>query len=146
MSDDALQRIEAAAEVAVVAAVPAVEEKTAKLDITGTYEIDVNYGKDLPHAERKWFFGSNPDIEFELTQKGDKIKGKFSGDRDGTINGTIDNKKVTFEFVLEARMGELKDGAGTWTFQEDGNLEGDFKIRDQQRGVVRGRWILTKTD
>ena len=116
------------------------------LDISGTYEIEVTYGKDLPHPDRKWFFGGDPDIEFTLTQKGDKIKGEFSGDRDGTIKGKIDDEEVTFEFVLEAMGGEYKDGAGTWIVQEDGSLEGDFNIRDQQRGVVRGRWILTKIE
>ncbi|MCP4283234.1 MAG: hypothetical protein GY792_02100 [Gammaproteobacteria bacterium] len=114
------------------------------LDISGTYEIKVKYGKELAHSDRKWFFGSKPDIEFTLTQKGDKIKGKFSGDRKGTIKGKIDDEEVTFEFVLKARGGELKDGDGTWIVQEDGSLDGDFKIRDQKRGMVRGRWILTK--
>lgn len=82
----------------------------------------------VPHADRKWFFGSKPDIEFTLTQEGDKIKGEFEGDRDGTIKGKIDDETVTFEFVLEAKGGEYKDGAGTWIVQDDGNLEGDFKI------------------
>ena len=82
----------------------------------------------MPHADRKWFFGSKPDIEFTLTQEGDKIKGEFEGDRDGTIKGKIDDETVTFEFVLEAKGGEYKDGAGTWIVQDDGNLEGDFKI------------------
>ena len=122
------------------------EEKAAGIDISGTYEIEVEYGSDLPHADRKWFFGSKPDIEFTLTQEGDKIKGEFEGHRDGTIKGRIDGETVTVEFVLEAKGGEYKDGAGTWVVQDDGNLEGDFKIRDQKRGVIRGTLVLTKTD
>jgi hypothetical protein len=137
---------ESAAEVAVVAAAPASKEETAGLDISGTYEIKVKYGKDLAHSDRKWFFGSKPDIEFTLTQKGDKIEGEFSGDRDGTIKGRIDDEEVTFELVLEARGGEYKDGDGTWIVQQDGSLKGDFNIRDQKRGVVRGTWVLTKID
>ncbi len=116
------------------------------LDISGTYEAEVSYSKALPGADRKHFFGSNPDLEFTLTQKGDKIKGEFSGDRDGTIKGKIDDEEVTFEFYLEAYGGEIKDGAGTWIVEEDGTLNGDFKIRDQARGIVRGRWILTKIE
>ena len=118
----------------------------APLDISGTYEVEVSYGQELPRADRRWFFGTNPDIEFTFTQKGDKIKGKFSGDREGDIKGKIDDEEVTFEFYLEALGGEIKDGAGTWIVEEDGTLKGDFKIRDQQRGVVRGRWTLTKID
>jgi hypothetical protein len=121
-------------------------KKSAEIDISGTYELEVEYGKDMAHADRKWFFGSKPDIEFILTQKGDKVKGEFEGHREGTIKGRIDDETVTVEFVLEALGGEYKDGAGTWIVQDDGNLEGDFTIRDQQRGVVRGRWILTRTD
>lgn len=34
------------------------------------------------------------------------------------------------------------DNSGTWKTQEDGSLKGDFRIRDQKRGMVRGRWTL----
>jgi hypothetical protein len=54
----------------------------------------------------------------------------YSTFRAGTVQGEIEDEKVTFEFVLKARRGELKDGSGTWIVQEDGNLKGDFKIRD----------------
>ena len=119
----------------------------APLDISGTYEAEISYGTQMPLAARKGFFGANPDIEFTLTQKGDKVKGEFSGDRNGSIiKGKIDDEEVTFEFVLEAKGGELKDGAGTWIVQEDGRLKGDFNIRDSQLGIVRGRWILTKIE
>jgi hypothetical protein len=115
--------------------------------ISGTYEIEVTYSDDLAQADHRKFFGRNPDIEFTLTQKGDKVKGEFSGDRNGSIiKGKIDDEEVTFEFVLEAKGGELKDGAGTWIVQEDGRLKGDFNIRDSQLGIVRGRWILTKIE
>lgn len=155
--DVALPAIKPAAEVAVVVAAPVSEEldnsgtnasveQAAELDISGTYEITVKYGKELAHSDRKWFFGSKPDIEFTLTQKGDKIKGEFSGDRKGTIKGKIDDEEVTFEFLLKARGGEIKDGDGTWIVQEDGSLKGDFEIRDQKRGMVRGLWVLTKIE
>lgn len=115
--------------------------------ISGIYEIEVTYGDELAPADHRRFFGRNPDIEFTLTQKGDKIKGEFSGDRDGTIiKGKIDDEEVTFEFLLEAQGGELKYGAGTWIVQEDGSLIGDFNIRDSGLGIVRGRWILTKIE
>jgi hypothetical protein len=115
--------------------------------ISGTYDIEVTYGKDLAQADYKWFFGRNPDIEFILTQKGDKITGEFAGDRDGTIlKGKVDDKEVTFEFVLDAMGGELKEGAGTWNVQEDGSLKGDFNIRDQKLGIVMGLWILTRIE
>ena len=100
----------------------------------------------MPLADRLWFFGADPDIEFILTQEGDKIKGEFEGDLDGTIKGKIDDETVVVEFVLEARGGEYKDGTGTWVVRDDGNLEGIFKIRDQSRGIIRGSWVLTKTD
>jgi hypothetical protein len=115
--------------------------------ISGTYEIEVTYSDELAPADHRLFFGRNPDIEFTLTQKGDKIKGEFSGDRDGTIiKGKIDDEEVTFEILLEAKGGELKEGVGTWIIQEDGSLKGDFNIRDRQLGIVRGRWILTRIE
>lgn len=118
------------------------------LDISGTYEIEeVDYSKELALGDRIRFFGGSPDLEFTLSQKGDKIKGEFSGDRDGTIiKGKIDDEEVTFEFTLEARGGELKDGKGTWIVQEDGSLKGDFNIRDGRLGIVRGQWILIKIE
>lgn len=116
------------------------------LNIAGSYEAEISYSQELARSDRKWFFGSGPDIEFTLTQKGDKIKGEFEGDRDGQIKGKIDDEEVTFEFVLEARGGEVKDGSGTWIVQDDGSLKGDFNIRDQKLGIVRGRWTLTKID
>ena len=118
------------------------------LDVSGIYEVEeVDYSKELAPGDRKRFFGSNPDIEFALSQKGDKIKGEFSGDRDGTvIKGKIDDEEVTFEFTLEAKGGELKDGNGTWIVQEDGSLKGDFNIQDARLGIVRGKWILIKIE
>jgi hypothetical protein len=153
--DDALQVNGSAAQVGAVAAAAAAsaaaatasEAEAAGLDIAGTYEIeDLSYGSQLPLADRRWFFGANPDIEFTLTQEGDNFEGEFEGDRDGTIKGKIDGEKVTFEFVLEAKGGEYKDGAGTWIVQGDGSLDGDFNIEDRQRGVIRGLWTLEKTD
>ena len=116
------------------------------LNVAGTYTAEISYTKQTPMADRKWFFGANPDIEITLTQKGDKIKGEISDDRDGTIKGKIDDDEITFEFLLEALGGEIKDGAGTWIVEEDGTLNGDFKIRDAQRGIVRGFWVLSKIE
>ena len=113
--------------------------------ISGNYEAEISYSDDLPTAERWKVFGIDPEIEFTLVQKGDKFSGEFSGDRDGEIiKGKIDDKEVTFDFVLEAKGGELKEGEGTWIIQEDGSLQGDFNIRDRQLGIVRGRWTLTR--
>ncbi len=125
-----------------------VDASAGPLDIAGTYEIEeVIYGVELARADRIRFFGTNPDIEFTLTQKGDKIKGEFSGDRDGTvIKGKIDDAEVTFEFLLEALGGELKDGARTLIVQEDRSLKGDFNIHDGRLGIVRGHWTLTKIE
>lgn len=114
--------------------------------VPGTYSAEISYSDDTPKAELKWFFGANPDIEVSLTQKGDKIKGVISDDRDGTLKGKIDEAEITFEFTFESLGGELKDGAGTWIVEEDGRLKGDFKIRDQKRGIVRGFWTLTKIE
>ena len=118
------------------------------LDVSGIYEVEeVNYSNELAPSDRRRFFGSNPDIEFALSQKGDKIKGEFSGDRDGTIvKGKIDDDEVTFKLTLEAKGGELKDGNGTWIVQEDGRLKGDFNIQDTRLGIVRGKWILIKIE
>ena len=118
------------------------------LDVSGIYEVErIDYSKELALADRDRFFGKKPDIEFALSQKGDKIKGEFSGDRDGTvIKGKVDDDEVTFNFTLEAKGGELKDGNGTWIVQEDGSLKGDFNIQDPRLGIVRGKWILIKTE
>lgn len=118
------------------------------LDVSGFYEVEeVNYSKELAPGDRRRIFGSNPDIEFALSKKGDKIKGAFSGDRDGTfVKGKIDDDEVTFKLTLEAKGGELKDGNGTWIVQEDGSLKGEFNIQDTRLGIVRGKWILIKVE
>jgi hypothetical protein len=118
----------------------------APIDVSGTYTAEISYSKQTPMADRRFFFGANPEIELTLTQKGDKIRGKISGDRDGDFKGKIDDEEITFEFYLEVRGSEIKDGAGTWIVAEDGTISGDFKIRDSQRGIVRGYWILTKSE
>ena len=155
MPDGTIPATPSLAEVAVVAVGTAAaaaaasadsEEEVVVRDISGTYEIDDIDYRDLPLADRRLFFGADPDIEFELTQKGDKFKGEFSDDRDGTIKGKIDDEEVTFEFLLEARGGEYKEGSGTWIVQDDGSLKGDFSIRDRKKGIIRGLWVLTKTD
>ena len=66
----------------------------APLDVSGTYTAEISYSKQTPKPDRKWFFGANPDIEFILTQKGDKISGEFSGDRDGEIKGLTHNARL----------------------------------------------------
>ncbi len=168
LSDGALQAIESAASsasagateaaavaaasagavgVAVVAAASTSAAEAAKLDVTGTYEAEISYTATMALSDRKWFFGANPDIEFTVTQKGNKISGEFSGDRDGKIfSGKIDGDEIDIEFYLEARGGETKDGVGTWTVDEDGTLKGSFEIRDSKRGIAKGHWTLTKTD
>ncbi len=136
-----------AAGVAVVAAASAGAAETAELDVSGTYEVEISYTSTMALSDRKWFFGASPEIEFTVTQKGNKIGGEFSGDRDGKIfKGKIDGDEIIFEFYLEARGGEFKDGVGTWTVGEDGTLKGDFEIRDSKRGLAKGFWILTKID
>jgi len=145
LSDDTSQAAKSSAEDAEDTTSSANEEEAKEFGISGTYKIEVSY-PGLPLAERIWYFGADPDIAFKLTQEGDKIKGEFFGDRDGTIKGEIDEDKVTFEFLLEAKGGELKDGTGTWIVQEDGSLKGDFKIKDQRRGIIRGRWVLTRVE
>ncbi len=150
-SDDSGDTGAAVAGVAVgaVAAVPAAGVGAAGvLDVAGTYEIDdIDYSSSLPIADRRLFFGANPDIEFTLTQDGDNIRGEFEGDRDGQIfAGKIDGNVIELEFTLEARGGDLKEGAATLTVEDNGNLTGDWRVRDQARGVVRGRWELEKTD
>ena len=126
----------------------AVGSRDGELDVAGTYEIDyISYSASTPLSDRKFLFGANPDIEFELTQEGDQIGGEFSGDRDGRIlKGEINGNRIDIDFYLDALGGELKDGAATWTVESDGSLTGDFRIRDQQRGVIRGTWTLIKTD
>lgn len=118
------------------------------LDVSGIYEIEeVIYSKELASADRIRFFGSDPDIEFVLSQKRDKITGEFSGDRDGiVIKGRVDDEEVTFEFTLEAKGGELKDGNAKLNVEEDGSLKGEFNIQDGRLGIVRGQWILIKIE
>ncbi len=128
------------------AVIPAGAEEAAVLDVTGTYEIDdIDYSSTLPIADRRLFFGSSPDIEFALRQDGNEIRGDFDGDREGEIfAGKIDGNVIEIEFTLEARGGELKDGTATLTVDDDGNLSGEFRIRDRARGIVRGMWTLEK--
>jgi hypothetical protein len=123
------------------------EAKAAELGVAGTYEIDDITYASMPLSDRRFFFGADPDIEFTLTQEGDKISGEFSGDRDGKIiKGIIDDDELNVEFYLESLGGEIKDGTATWKVGEDGTLKGDFKIRDPQKGVIRGFWTLEKID
>ena len=116
------------------------------IDVAGTYTADISYTKQTPMASRRFFFGANPEIELTMKKKGNKLKGQLSGDREGDFKGKIDDEEITFEFYLKVRGDEIKDGAGTFIIQEDGKLEGDFKIRDSQKGIVRGFWTLTKNE
>ena len=153
--DDAFQAFNSEAQVAGAASTPSTGEVSSEVelsgtyagfDVSGTYEIDVTYGSDLPTSDRRRFWGASPDIEFALTQDGDKMSGEFSGDLEGTIKGVVDDDQVTFEFLLEARGGETKSGYGSWTIQDDGSLKGEFNIKDHRLGVVRGRWTLTRVE
>jgi len=124
------------------------EAQAAELDVAGTYVVDdISYTSTMPLSDKRFFFGADPDIEFTLIQKGDKISGEFSGDREGKVfKGIIDDDELNIEFYLETMGGEIKDGTATWKVGDDGALKGDFKIRDPQKGVVRGFWTLEKID
>jgi hypothetical protein len=142
ISDDELEEIENAAEERTDSAN---KEEATGLNIAGDWETDdVEYGLDLPQAAKYYFFGNNADLEFTLSQKGNKFEGEFEGDRDGVIKGEIDDDKVTFTFLLEAKRGELKEGTGFWIMQDDGSLEGEFQINDREHGIVRGFWTLER--
>ena len=121
-----------------------IQGQVGGVDISGKYEIDVSYGDDLPRADHRWFFGTDPDIVFSVEQKGNKISGTFSGDFDGRFKGKIDGDEVEFDLVLEALGGEIKQGIGTWALQPDGTLKGKFELPDKRLGVVSGRWTLTR--
>ena len=118
------------------------------LDVSGLYEIEeLTYSKELAVADHIRLFGSDPDIEFALSQRRDKLNGEFSGDRDGVVTkGRVDDEEVTFEFTMEAKGGDLKDGNGKLIVQEDGSLKGEFNIQDGRLGIVRGQWILVKIE
>ena len=118
------------------------------LDVSGLYEIEeVIYSKELAVADRIRIFGSDPEIEFALSQRRDKINGEFSGDRDGVVTeGKVDDEEVTFEFTMEVKSGDLKDGNGKLIVQEDGSLKGEFNIQDNRLGIVRGQWTLVKIE
>lgn len=151
MPEDLFAGVEAAAGVGVAVAAAVVggsddedeAPEVAVRGVSGTYEIDdIDYSSNTPLSERKFLFGANPDIEFHLTQEGNKISGYFDGDREGKIlKGTIDGNRIEIEFYLEALGGQFKDGTASWTVNEDGDLEGDFTIRG-----AKHRWILEKTD
>ena len=121
-----------------------IQGQVGGIDISGKYEIDVSYGDDLARADRRWFFGTDPDIIFTVDQKGNKISGTFSGDFDGRFEGKIDGDEVEFDLVLEALGGEIKKGIGTWALQPDGKLKGKFELPDKRLGKVIGRWTLTR--
>ena len=117
-----------------------------EINIAGNWETadEIEYGKGIPRSLHKYLFGGDADLEFEFEQKGDKFTGEFDGKREGTMKGRIDDNMVYFTFVLEAKGGELKEGDGTWTYTDEGTLEGDWRIRDREWGIVRGRWILVR--
>lgn len=118
------------------------------LDVSGLYEVEeVIYSKELAAADRIRVFGSDPEIEFALSQRRDKINGEFSGDRDGVVTkGKVDDEEVTFEFTMRVKGGDLKDGNGKLIVQEDGSLKGEFNIQDNRIGIVRGQWTLVKIE
>ncbi|MEM7565158.1 MAG: FecR domain-containing protein [Pseudomonadota bacterium] len=146
VSDEDFAEVESQAQAAVAVAAAAAATSGGDddgVDVSGTYEADISYTSTMALSDRKWFFGANPDIEFTLKQDGNKITGEFEGDRDGKIiKGKIDGDTIEFEFYFEALGGEFKEGSGVWKVLGNGDLKGDFKIRDQTRGVVRGFWTL----
>ena len=116
------------------------------INVSGTYETEIEYPIDLPRSQRKFIFGVTPDLEITLIQKNHNLKGKISRDRKGIIEGKINDKTVTFEFAYELEGEGWIEGSGTWIVQEDGTLKGDFKVRDSKYGIVPGVWTLTKSD
>ena len=110
----------------------------APIDVSGTYTAEISYSKQTPMADRRFFFGANPEIELTLTQKGDKIRGKISGDRDGDFKGKIDDEEITFEFYLEVRGSEIKDGAGTWIVAEDGTIAATSRFEIHKEVLLEG--------
>lgn len=105
------------------------DKKPAKVDVTGTWKVEVEVG------------GQTGDPVFTLKQKGDKITGKYNGSfGEQEVTGTVKGNKVEFGFDLDqgkvvytgtidkdSMKGEAKYGdlTGTWTAKREKEKEKD---------------------
>ncbi|MBX9622570.1 MAG: alpha/beta hydrolase [Gemmataceae bacterium] len=111
------------------AALNAQDKKPDKVDVTGTWKVEVEVG------------GQTGEPEFTLKQDGEKITGKYKGSfGEQDVTGTVKGDKVEFGFDLDqgkvvytgtvdkdAMKGEVKYGdlAGTWTAKREKGKEKD---------------------
>ncbi len=105
------------------AALKGEDKKPAKVDVTGTWKVEVDVG------------GQTGEPVFTLKQKGDKITGKYNGSfGEQDVTGTVKGNKIEFGFTLDqgkvvytgtidkdAMKGEAKYGdlTGTWTAKRE---------------------------
>jgi hypothetical protein len=102
-------------------AAPAAEEK--KIDVTGTWKLEVDLG------------GNTGAPEFTFKQKGEKLTGKYKGQfGEADVTGTLKGNKIEFSFEID--MGKV---VYTGTVEKDGTLKGKVNYGDQLSGTWTGK-------
>lgn len=105
---------------AAASAAPAAEEK---IDVTGTWKLEVDLG------------GNTGSPEFTFKQKGEKLTGRYKGQfGEADVTGTLKGNKIEFSFEVD--MGKA---VYTGTVEKDGSMKGKVNYGDQLSGTWTGK-------
>lgn len=100
-----------------------------KIDVTGTWAVEVNLGdqKGTP--------------EFTFKQEGEKLTGKYKGQLgDADVKGKVKGKEIEFSFEIEGTKAVY-----TGTIDKD-TMKGKANYADQLSGTWTGKRQKAKTD
>ncbi len=110
--------------VCVCGAAPLGERPKAKVDLSGTWEAEVELG------------GNTGSPTFTLKQDGEKLTGKYNGQfGEADVTGKVKDDKVEFSFPI----GDMGKAVYTGTF-ENGTLKGTVKYGSE----LSGTWTAKK--
>jgi hypothetical protein len=108
---------------------------TPLFDLTGNYTSKVSApgGAYFP-----WVFQGKQKVKFNLNQKGNTVKGRFTSGLSGSIEGTLERDRIVFSWYT----ANCSMGTGEWKVSPDGNsLEGQWSCDSY---AVEGEWNAQK--
>jgi hypothetical protein len=103
-------------------AAPVVEGKS-KIDVSGTWKVEVDLG------------GNTGNPEFTFKQKGNDLTGKYKGQfGEADVTGKITGTKIEFSFSV----GDMGKAVYTGTIDKD-TMKGTVKYGDELSGTWTGK-------
>ena len=97
----------------------------AKIDVTGTWKVEVDLG------------GNTGNPEFTLKQKGNDVTGKYKGQfGEADVTGKVTGNKIEFSFGVN----DMGKAVYTGTVEDDSmTMKGNVKYGDQLSGTWTGK-------